>query len=220
MNKKSMQLTVAAVLMLMLGSTGFGQIVYWTNWTSATAGNAGSAAGTITLQDLSTVQVSYTGDISFANTNGGINYWNYPGTYTNTVIDNLPPDSDIIAFDGGGTQVNTLTFSKALVNPIMAIVSLGQYGYPVQYIFDAPFDVLSVGQGSWGNGSLTKLPGNVLEGKEGHGTIQFIGTFNSISWTCPTTEYWHGFTVAAIPEPATLVLLGLGVALARVARRR
>lgn len=219
MNKRSVRFAAAAMV-LVLGGAGFGQTVFWVDWQSATAGNWGYAAGVITLEDLSTVQVSYAGDISFANTNGGSNYWNYPGTYTNAAIDNLPPTSDIIAYDGGGDQVNTLTFSRPLVNPIMAIVSLGRGGSPATYEFDAPFDLLSAGPGAYGNGPLAELPGNVLEGREGHGTIQFLGTFQSISWTCPTSEYWHGFTIAALPEPATLMLLAVGAAFAGAARKR
>jgi hypothetical protein len=29
---------------------------------------------------------------------------------------------------------------------------------------------------------------------EGHGTIQFIGTFSTFSWTVPSPETWHGST--------------------------
>lgn len=42
--------------------------------------------------------------------------------------------------------------------------------------------------------SLVQLPNNVLQGAEGHGTIQFLGTFSTFSWEVPITENWHGFT--------------------------
>ena len=78
----------------------------------------------------------------------------------------------------------------------MAIVSLGAPGTVITYDFDSPFTIVSQGPGYWGgtNTSLTPLAGDVLQGEEGHGTIRFIGTFASFSWTVPKPEGWHGFT--------------------------
>jgi hypothetical protein len=56
--------------------------------------------------------------------------------------------------------------------------------------------------------------------------VQFIGTYNSISWTNPVYEYWYGFDagvagVAAVPEPETYVLMLAGLAgVGFMARRR
>jgi hypothetical protein len=87
-----------------------------------------------------------------------------------------------------------VTLSQPIKDPIMAIVSLGSAAIPITYNFNSPFTIVSQGAGFWGNGPLTQLPGNILSGAEGHGTIQFIGTFSTFSWTVPTTETWHGFT--------------------------
>jgi hypothetical protein len=79
--------------------------------------------------------------------------------------------------------------------------------------FDTPFTVLSSGPGFWGSpGTLTNIDpvNHVLQGDEGHGTIQFIATYGSISFTSPI---WHGFTVGAIPEPSTHVMLLAGLSL-------
>ncbi len=214
--------------------------VAWTNWTAETNGDTtGAATGTLTLPGQSPITVSYTGDIKFAQVNGGgTNPWTLPdGTlpdpaYLSTNVPNGPPDSDIIALTGGpGTGVgvdgiNTLTFSAPVVNPLLAITSLGStavtsgVGHPivVDYDFSAPFTLLSQGSDRFGDGTLTQPTPTTLEGQEGSGTIQFDGTFSSISWAAPQFEYWHGFTVgsAPVPEASTtasfglLLMLGMG----------
>ena len=78
----------------------------------------------------------------------------------------------------------------------MAIVSLGAAGSNTTYDFDSPFTIVSQGVGFFGGGpnALEQLPGDILRGNQGHGTIQFIGTFSTFSWVVPTPESWHGFT--------------------------
>ncbi|HLO85120.1 MAG TPA: PEP-CTERM sorting domain-containing protein [Nostocaceae cyanobacterium] len=197
-----------------LTQPAFAQNVSWTDWTSATTGLNGSATGSLSLPNQSPITVTYRGEVLFAQTNGGINYWNPATPYVSPTVPNAPPASDIIALVGGNQRVNTITFSSPVKDPVFGIVSMGQFGIPVRYNFDAPFDVLSFGPGYWGNGPLTELPGNILQGREGHGVIQFQGTLSSISWTTPVAENWHGFTVGAkksVPEPTTaLGLLFLG----------
>ncbi len=214
----------------------------YVDWTAALPGS-GTASGTITLPDASTVSVGFSvtqaggsaGTFAFAQTAGGVNYWNPSAPYVSAQVDNAPPDSDIIALVGGSsTTTYTLTLSDAIKDPIMAIVSLGQPWLRVTYDFDRPFTIVSQGGGYWGGSStaLSQLPGDILEGYEGHGTIQFIGTFSTFSWTAPTSEYWHGFQFGIrttelleptppIPEPSTyaLWLLGLGVLVALRRRR-
>src|SRR5262249_19778170 len=152
-------------------------------------------------------------------------------------VDNAPPGTDILQLEGGLNQIYTVTLSEAIKDPIMAIVSLGRTNLPTTYDFDSPFTIVSQAAGFFGgNGSsLTQLPGDILRGTEGHGTIQFIGTFSTFSWTVPTPEYWHGFTFgirtteaieptppSSVPDAtATLPLLALSLAaLAGIRRRR
>ena len=61
-------------------------------------------------------------------------------------------------------------------------------------------------------------------GQEGNGTIQFSGTYTSITWTNPTFEDWYGFTVevphASVPEPGTIAVFGVGLIGLGLLRRR
>lgn len=185
-------------------------IIQWTDWTSYTVGSTGSADGTVATG----IHVHYSGDVTFAQTGTGINYWTEgaPAPYTgNTVISNAPTPREMVAMSLAST--NTVTFSHALTDPIMAIVSMGSPNRLVTYDFNAPFTVLSEGMGYWGDGTYSLFAGDVLQGSELHSAIQFNGTFSSISWTTAPGENWHGMTIGMpVPEPSTLLLLGSGIA--------
>ena len=153
----------AIALCLVVGTQAWADTISWTDWTAATTGSGGSATGTMTVGG-SAVTVTYSGPLSFANLSGSV-YWTEfsPAPYTgNAVIDNGPLGEDLLALDVAGTH--TLTFSQALVNPVMTIVSQGRPGYAVTYDFDTSFTVLSEGRGYWGDGTYTLGGGDVLTG--------------------------------------------------------
>ncbi len=241
---------LALTVSLLVGASLNAQAVIfnYVDWTSANVGQ-GTASGVITLPDASTVNVDFAatnpdgspGNLNFAQTAGGTNYWVPDTPYLSTEVENAPPDSDIISLVGqfGSSQTYTVTLSEPIKDPIMAIVSLGSPSNSATYDFDAPFEIVSQGTGFWG-GTATSLsagPGDTLTGFEGHGTLKFLGTYSTFSWLITDPENWHGFTFGirtterleptpdptptpnpGVPEPGTLLLLAAGAAAMRLRR--
>jgi len=259
-------LALALALALSAGGASAAQI-YWTDWTGSDLdpGVGFKGVGTITTSN-STVSVTYTNPqgISFYETGGGTYYYSNgtdgpTGTspFTSTAVDNRPATTDIVALNRAGLQ--TLSFSQAIANPVFAYVSLNGNGYG----FDQDFDILSFGDSSdgnacgyWGCGGAEKVvvstPGgtryqlnsNNVGGSEPHGTLRFLGTFDTLTWVSRSDENWNGFTVGVqgttdevcppgstqpgcpgtpptgVPEPGMLALLGLGLSGIAAARRR
>ncbi|HEV2500495.1 MAG TPA: PEP-CTERM sorting domain-containing protein [Terriglobia bacterium] len=195
--------------------------VYWTVWGANSGSSPGTVPGTITFPGSTVINVTYSGEIAFSQKSGtGATNWFLPvSTYTSSTVSNASTDGGIVAISGPDTKANTFTFSSPVTNPIFSEVSLGQAGVPMDYIFSAPFVLLSGGANAyWGGSSITQPAPNDMHGAEGDGTIEFLGTFTSLSFTVKGGEYWNGFTVGAlaagtnspVPEPGTYSMAVMG----------
>jgi len=229
--------------------------IFWTDWMGANSGAVSgsfTATGTITTP-TSTVGVTYTNPqgVGFYQASSGTDWWTDnthvvrdPATspFTSPAVDNIPTGVDMIALDHAGSQ--TLTFTQTIANPVFSFISLNGNGYA---FLNQDFDILSVGDGSptnhcgwWGCGTVSKnivaVPGGIeyqlIGSGEPHGTIQFRGAFDTLTWRSLTPEYWNGITVGVqgtaqevfpeVPEPSSMLLLGTGLSFIarRVAKRR
>jgi hypothetical protein len=200
------------VALAVLGSaTTANASVVWTDWVSGTiSSTSGTATGT-----MGGVGVNYTGENDCLNC--FVSNWSPATTWQGGPVTNAPPGNSSIQLMGGGVVKDTLTFSSPVLNPVLAIVSLGQGGINASFIFDPTlsFTVLGGGPSSaWGGVPLSPS-GNAVFGREGNGLVMFNGSISSISWTNPTFENYYGFTVGevgAVPEPSTWAMMLLGFA--------
>jgi hypothetical protein len=116
------KVAMASLLLSLICGPGAAAPITWTTWTSGTASStAGSAAGTLAGLGIS---VAYTGEMESLNT--GV-LWTPLSTFSGGTVGNAPPSgtNDGIQLFGGGTVVDTVTFSAPILNPVLAILSLG-----------------------------------------------------------------------------------------------
>lgn len=186
----------------------------WNQWTSNSTGSIASTPVTVT----------------FTGQNGSGWSSSYPsygpaGTWADGTVVANAPTGGIVLLTGGNDSLNTITFSQAVTNPVFAIWSLGQGGINASFDFTNATPVfVAGGPSNEYSGQAITVSGNDVFGREGNGTVEFIGTFTSISWTNPTYEYWYGFNVGiaavAVPEPGSVGLMLAGLTLLGLARRR
>jgi Dockerin type I domain len=167
--------------------------ISWNTWTSNQLGTMMVGSTPVTATFAAGLNDPYSA-------NPGYPSYTPSSTYADgNVVSNAPsPTNGIMGLNGGNQNVNTLTFSTPVVNPVMAIWSLGGLGVTASFVFtNATPTLIAGGPSAEYGGSAIAVNGNVVSGQEGNGTVEFIGTYSTISWTNPQYESWYGFNVGA-----------------------
>jgi len=73
-------------------------------------------------------------------------------------------------------------------DPLIAVMSLGNFGIGSTWDFSAAPVVLSTGPGIAGQDGPLSASGNALTGFEGNSVVELYGTFTSLSFTVPAPE--------------------------------
>jgi hypothetical protein len=188
---------------------------------------ATGTTGSIVMPDGSTVYVSIEGEIvdcggsprgcgasGFGTTNNG--WWtglfdsDGGNVFLSDNVPSLPTNSDRIAMVGnsnGGVPTQTLRFFSDAArtipvdvsNIVMNIYSVGSRSLTGVWNIGQNFDILSQ------NGKFTTSTSGsdyVLSALEGTGTLQFRGSFNTITWTVVAPEFYAAWNIGVTSSNA------------------
>ena len=116
--------------------------------------------------------------------------------YTSAVSPTNVRGADMLAASGSTLEeykAHTLSFSEDVTNAVMPIYSLGNPYGEGELTFSQPFVILSSNDKMSSGGDAST--GFTLKGTEGNGVIQFLGTYDTISWVVTGIEIWHGMSI-------------------------
>ena len=174
-------------------------VVSWVDWdaNSYVQRNGGNSTVTGTAGG---VTVKFSGESIGLNV--GNKGWNHSGfDYDGNGPFNAPATqtSEYISFNAGNRS-GTVTFSQPVVNPVMALQSLGApKDGAVLWYGNEKFDVKTTGTvgGGWGSGQIAEGPGGYVYNwsAEGNGIVQFYGIYTQIDWVIVDTEHYGNFTI-------------------------
>lgn len=200
-----MMLRLIVVASLFWSASGAqGAQISWTTWSSTSAGAISTANGPVSM--------------AYAGAAFGVsaNYPSYTPAATwadGSIVANGPtPANGSLQLTGGTANLQTLTFTPAVVDPVIAIWSLGSPLISASFVFQnaTPIFVCGGANAEYG-GSSINVTGNTVSGVEGNGVVQFKGTFTSLSWTNPSAEGWYGFNVGIAGIASVWTDLGSGL---------
>lgn len=172
--------------------------IAWTTWTSKTGSNPGTVKGSVTLPS-GKVKITYKGQVGSGTVLGpGYPSWGPASTFSGGSVGNPPgPGNQISLYGGESTSTNTISFSKPVTDPVIAIWSLGHSDTQAAFKFKGtpPLSFESGGPSSEYGGQAITVKKSTVQGQEGNGTIQLKGTYTKIQFTTPTYENYYSFTV-------------------------
>jgi hypothetical protein len=222
--KYQQKLLVPCALIMSVLASHAGAAPVITDWTSYSWGTTGSATGT-----LGGIGVTFSGDVRDLQNNHTA-VFNNLGYGGQTVYTPSLGVSDALGTWGSTGVTNTITFSSAVLNPILWINSLGRGGawnppaaWTQTWTFSSPFTLLSSWYVPVAEGAnpyqMIQQSSTSLFGQEGHGSIQFAGLLNSISWTSSNFEqsayfqvgYDNSIVPPSVPDQGSMALLPLAL---------
>jgi hypothetical protein len=166
--------------------------VYWADWTEMNLGTPGTAQATISPPS-GDVKVAYDGEVLSASaiSDGFTNNFVPQETYLSAMVDNAPPNGGMVAWSGESALTQTITFSKPVHNPVIAVwsVGFGSLGQSMTLEFEQTPTLLSVGTSNYFLPPDLTVSGKRAQGIEGNGVLQFEGTFTALAFTVPAPEY-------------------------------
>jgi hypothetical protein len=216
--------TVAAAAAIAAAGSASAVSVAWTDWTSMGTAltTASGTMGGVGVSVASAAPMNGVSQISGPGAGCG-NYWTEPNAadkpYTGGTVSNAPTPCEQLGMASSNSV--TVNFSSPVAVLYMALLSVGQPGLVVSYTFDQAFTIDSEGQGYWGNDATNGIQvGNTLTMREFHGVLRFNAPVSSLTFSSGA-ENWQAFTFGtAVPEPASLLLVGGALLAAGAATRR